>query len=74
MRKLSLKEVVTCPEAKLAELGFDFRFVWLPISAHTLVIIVGKREGINVTEETLMSRYFIVGNGEQLKRDDAEQL
>lgn len=46
MRKLSLKEVVTCPEAKLAELGFDSRFVWLPISAHTLVIIVGKREGV----------------------------
>lgn len=60
MRKLSLK-VVTCPKAKLAELGFDSRSVWLPVGAHTLVI-VGKREGYNVTEETLICRDFIVGN------------
>lgn len=45
MRKLILREVVTCPKAILAELGFDSRFVWVPRPTHTLVIIVGKREG-----------------------------
>lgn len=62
MRKLSLKECVTSPKAIPADLAFDATFGWLPIGAHTLVIIVGKREGYIVTEETLMCRDFIMGN------------
>jgi hypothetical protein len=39
MRKSSLKEVVTCPKAILAELGFDFRSVWMPILIHWLSLL-----------------------------------
>lgn len=53
-----LREVVTCPKAMLAELGFDSRFVWVPRPTHTLVIIVGKREGYIVRGNIDVQRIY----------------
>lgn len=39
MRKLSFKEVRTCPKAILAELGFDSRSVWVPVPTHWLSLL-----------------------------------
>lgn len=44
MRKLSLREVVTCPRAILAELGFDSRFVWVPMPIHWLSLLERGRD------------------------------